>query len=67
MSNVHFPVAGALCYIGFAYVADYLQTENLPRELILGGAFLLTLVVLVTAWLIYSGFRRGSHVANRAV
>jgi predicted secreted protein len=60
-SNVRLAVVGALSFIAFAYAADYLQTDNLSRELIWGGAFLLTLIVVVDAWLIYSGLIKTIH------
>jgi hypothetical protein len=67
LSNVHLAVAGALSYLAFGYIAGFLQREDLPREALLAGSFLLTLLVLVAAWLVYSGFRRKAHDANVAV
>ena len=63
--NVHFAAVGALCYIAFAYMADYLQADGLTHAGLLRGAFLLTMIVLAMAWLIYSGFRkiRGTAMA----
>jgi hypothetical protein len=67
LANVHQAITGALAYIAFGCVANFLQNGNLSREEIIGGALLLTLPVSIAAWLIYSGIRMNTNGSNIAV
>jgi len=67
LTNVRLAVAGVFSYLAFAYVADFLQADDLSQVFVLGGALVLTLVVFVFAGLIYYGLRRVRYEGNGAV
>jgi hypothetical protein len=64
LSNVHLAGAGALLYVVFGLVADFLQSKDLSRLVLVGAAVLLSAVVFVFGWLIYIGFKgKRAHIA----
>lgn len=62
--NAHFAAVGALCFIAFGYITDHLQGDSLSHTGLLRGAFVLTVIVLIMAWLVYSGFRKSPRAAT---